>query len=136
MYLFAAQQQTSKLRRPKLRFVYSKLSFELSELTPRFQSTQEKAWKSLKPNSDKKTSIYVFWQLWVTPRVKNLQRYLKRSFFLFSWLMVISNSKKSRIQPFSQVISLLLTLRTCSSVWNLDKNEGYFAVLIFGAAGN
>ena len=40
---FAAQQQTSTLRRQKYRSIYSKFSVELSGLTPRFQKEQEVA---------------------------------------------------------------------------------------------
>ena len=43
LYWFAAQQQTSTLRRQKYRSIYSKFSVELSELTPRFQNPQEVA---------------------------------------------------------------------------------------------
>ena len=43
LYWFAAQQQTSTLRRQKSRFIYSKFSVELSELTASFQNPQEVA---------------------------------------------------------------------------------------------
>ena len=40
---FAAQEQTSTLKRQKSRSNYSKLSVELSELTPSFPNLQEVA---------------------------------------------------------------------------------------------
>ena len=43
MYWFAAQQQTSTLRRQKSRSIYSKFSAELSELTASFQNLHEVA---------------------------------------------------------------------------------------------
>ena len=43
LYRFAAQQQTSTLRRQKSCYIYSKFSVELSELTPSFQNPQEVA---------------------------------------------------------------------------------------------
>ena len=43
LYWFAAQQQTSAIRRQKYRAIYSKISLELSELTASFQNQEDLA---------------------------------------------------------------------------------------------
>ena len=83
LYWYAAQDQTSTLRRQKFRSIYSKFRVDLSEFTPSFLNRQEVAEKLQKPNNARKAYLYVFRGLRVKARVANLQKYIKPRFLVF-----------------------------------------------------
>ena len=98
LYSFTDEQQTSTLSRQKSRSIYSKLSVELTKFRPSFPNPVEVAQTYQKPNNAQKTWIYVFHSLRVKERVTNLEKCLKRSFFVFTLFMGIFNNKKISIK--------------------------------------
>ena len=86
------------------------------------------------PKNARKTYIYVFRGLRVKARVTNLQKHPTNFFpsLLDSWLPSVP--KWSPLKAFSLVLLVLLTQWTRSSVSNLWKNAGNFAVLVFYTA--
>ena len=98
VYWFTPQQQTSTRRHQKSRYIYSKFCVEDNELTPSFQKLMEFAWKLQKGNKAWKMWIYAFRGLTVRAFVINLQKYPKRSFFLFTWSMVTFSLKMISIE--------------------------------------
>ena len=91
LYWLAAQQQFSILRRQRSSSIYSKFSVEFTELTPSLQNSHKEAWKLQKPKNDREMEIYLFRNLRVKARLKNLQKYLKPSFVVFTSSMVKNN---------------------------------------------